>query len=110
MSTKLDKPLDEIVSAKRRDSVRRRSLRRSTTGRPAPTAPAGGIQKTAAKNSRGSAAKATPIKAAIPSSDSKVIVSNLVCCPTLSQPSSETVANIAQPKDVTEKQIKVCFR
>lgn len=79
MSTKLDKPLDEIVSAKRRDSVRRRSLRRSTTGRPAPTAPAGGIQKTAAKNSRGSAAKATPIKAAIPSSDSKVIVSNLVC-------------------------------
>ncbi|KAL6799208.1 hypothetical protein GGI42DRAFT_355557 [Trichoderma sp. SZMC 28013] len=90
MSTKLDKPLDEIVSAKRRDSVRRRSLRRSTTGRPAPTAPAGGIQKTAAKNSRGSAAKATPIKAAIPSGDSKVIVSNL-------------------PKDVTEKQIKEYF-
>lgn len=91
MSTKLDKPLDEIVSAKRRDSVRRRSLRRTTTGRPTPTAPAGGIQKTTAKPARGSAAKATPIKAALPSGDSKVIVSNL-------------------PKDVTEKQIKVCFR
>ncbi|RFU72977.1 rna recognition domain-containing, partial [Trichoderma arundinaceum] len=90
MSTKLDKPLDEIVTAQRRNSVRRRSLRRSTGGRPAPTAPAGGVKKTAAKPTRGAAAKATPIKAAIPSGDSKVIVSNL-------------------PKDVTEKQIKEYF-
>ncbi|KAH6604874.1 hypothetical protein Trco_006581 [Trichoderma cornu-damae] len=87
MSTKLDKPLDEIVTAQRRQSVRRRSLRRSTGGRPAPTAPAGGVQKTAAKPTRGSVTKTTPTKAAIPSGDSKVIVSNL-------------------PKDVTEKQIK----
>ncbi|EGR45921.1 uncharacterized protein TRIREDRAFT_110636 [Trichoderma reesei QM6a] len=90
MSTKLDKPLDEIVTAQRRNSVRRRSLRRSTTGRPAATAPAGGVQKTAAKPSRGAAAKATPLKAAAPSGESKVIVSNL-------------------PKDVTEKQIKEYF-
>ncbi|KAL7787791.1 hypothetical protein V8C37DRAFT_418855 [Trichoderma ceciliae] len=90
MSTKLDKPLDEIVTAQRRNSVRRRSLRRSTGGRPAPAAPAGGVQKTAAKPTRGTASKATPTKSAIPSSDSKVIVSNL-------------------PKDVTEKQIKEYF-
>ncbi|KAM0257153.1 hypothetical protein ACHAQJ_004514 [Trichoderma viride] len=90
MSTKLDKPLDEIVTAQRRNSVRRRSLRRSTGGRPAPTAPAGGVQKTAARSTRGAATKATPAKAAISSGDSKVIVSNL-------------------PKDVTEKQIKEYF-
>ncbi|PTB70013.1 hypothetical protein BBK36DRAFT_1189251 [Trichoderma citrinoviride] len=90
MSTKLDKPLDEIVTAQRRNSVRRRSLRRSTTGRPAATAPAGGIQKTPAKASRGAASKAAPLKAAAPSGESKVIVSNL-------------------PKDVTEKQIKEYF-
>ncbi|KAL7944657.1 hypothetical protein V8C42DRAFT_77840 [Trichoderma barbatum] len=86
MSGKLDKPLDEIVTAQRRN---RRSLRRSTSGR-TPTAPAGGIQKNSAKPARGAASKATPIKAALPSGDSKVIVSNL-------------------PKDVTEKQIKEYF-
>ncbi|GFP56455.1 mRNA export protein mlo3 [Trichoderma asperellum] len=90
MSTKLDKPLDEIVTAQRRNSVRRRSLRRTTTGRPPATAPAGGVQKTAARANRGAAAKATPAKAAIAHGDSKVIVSNL-------------------PKDVTEKQIKEYF-
>jgi len=80
MSTKLDKPLDEIVTAQRRNSVRRRSLRRTTTGRPPATAPAGGVQKTAARANRGAAAKATPAKAAIAHGDSKVIVSNLVRC------------------------------
>lgn len=80
MSTKLDKPLDEIVTAQRRNSVRRRSLRRTTTGRPPATAPAGGVQKTAARANRGAASKATPAKAAIAHGDSKVIVSNLVRC------------------------------
>jgi THO complex subunit 4 len=80
MSTKLDKPLDEIVTAQRRNSVRRRSLRRTTAGRPTTTAPAGGVQKTAARANRGAAAKATPAKAAVAHGDSKVIVSNLVRC------------------------------
>ncbi|KAK5997272.1 mRNA export protein mlo3 [Cladobotryum mycophilum] len=92
MSGKLDKPLDEIVTAQRRSSTagRRRSLRRSTGGRPAPTAPAGGVQKSTAKPTRAANAKAAPAKAAAPSGDSKVIVSNL-------------------PKDVSEKQIKEYF-
>lgn len=79
MSGKLDKPLDEIVSAQRRTSGRRRSLRRSTGGRPATTAPVGGVQKNAGRPTRGAAAKSIPAKAAPISGDSKVIVSNLVC-------------------------------
>ncbi|KAK4094895.1 hypothetical protein Purlil1_591 [Purpureocillium lilacinum] len=85
MSGKLDKPLDEIVSAQRRSAGRRRSLR-PRAGRPATTAPVGGIQKTT-KPARGAAAKAAPAKAAAISGESKVIVSNL-------------------PKDVSEQQIK----
>ncbi|GJN74536.1 RNA recognition domain-containing protein [Purpureocillium lilacinum] len=88
MSGKLDKPLDEIVSAQRRSAGRRRSLR-PRAGRPATTAPVGGIQKTT-KPARGAAAKAAPAKAAAISGESKVIVSNL-------------------PKDVSEQQIKEYF-
>ena len=95
MSGKLDKPLDEIVSAQRRSAGRRRSLR-PRAGRPATTAPVGGIQKTT-KPARGAAAKAAPAKAAAISGESKVIVSNLEL-------------TFVQPKDVSEQQIKVCFR
>lgn len=76
MSGKLDKPLDEIVSAQRRTAGRRRSQRRPA-GRAAVAAPVGGIQK-ATKATRGAAAKAAPAKSAALNGESKVIVSNLV--------------------------------
>lgn len=76
MSGKLDKPLDEIVSAQRQSAARRRSSRRST-GNSGVTAPVGGVQKTT-KAARG-VVKAAPAKAAAFSGESKVIVSNLVC-------------------------------
>lgn len=76
MSGKLDKPLDDIVSARRKSAGNRRSTRR-TAGRPA-AAPAGGIQK-AKPAARGAAGKGAAGKAAGPQGESKVIVSNLVC-------------------------------
>ncbi|EFY90334.1 protein mlo3-like protein, partial [Metarhizium acridum CQMa 102] len=85
MSSKLDKPLDDIVSAKRQSARNRRSSQRRSTG-PKAAAPVGGIQK-ASKPARGSAAKPAPAKAAAAPGESKVIVSNL-------------------PKDVSEQQIK----
>ncbi|PNY24146.1 mRNA export protein mlo3 [Tolypocladium capitatum] len=88
MSGKLDKPLDEIVSAQRRTAGRRRSQRRPA-GRAAVAAPVGGIQKTT-RATRGAAAKAAPAKAAALNGESKVIVSNL-------------------PKDVSQQQIKEYF-
>ncbi|KAG6049320.1 hypothetical protein E4U39_006207 [Claviceps sp. Clav50 group G5] len=87
MSSKLDKPLDEIVSAKRLSTRNRRSTqRRSTDTRP--SAPAGGIQKNS-KPARGAAGKPALAKA-ITTGESKIIVSNL-------------------PKDVSEQQIKEYF-
>ena len=78
MSGKLDQSLDEIATAQRRSAGRRRSTRRTTSG-PAPvSAPVGGIKK----SSRPMRAAAKPMlaKAAPVSGDSKIIVSNLVCC------------------------------
>lgn len=77
MSGKLDKPLDEIVSAQRRSAGRRRS-QRGAAGRAAAPAPVGGIKKNS-KPPRGPASKVTPARAAAPQGESKVIVSNLVC-------------------------------
>ncbi|SPN98522.1 related to RNA annealing protein [Cephalotrichum gorgonifer] len=88
MSGKLDKSLDEILSSTRQRGGQRRSQRRAT-GRPATTAPVGGVHK-ASKPARAGAAKATGARAAAPSGESKVIVSNL-------------------PKDVSEQQIKEYF-
>ncbi|ODA82041.1 hypothetical protein RJ55_00546 [Drechmeria coniospora] len=88
MSAKLDKPLDEIVSAQRKSAGRRRSTRRSAGGA-VPTAPVGGVHKTV-KPPRGAAAKAAPARGASLTGESKVIVSNL-------------------PKDVSEQQIKEYF-
>ncbi|KAI1127573.1 hypothetical protein F5Y10DRAFT_192070 [Nemania abortiva] len=89
-SGKLDQPLDEIISTQRRAAAgsRRRSQRRST-GRPTPTAPVGGVQKTP-RQPRNAAAKQAPAKAAGGNGESKVVVSNL-------------------PKDVNETQIKEYF-
>ncbi|KAG6005024.1 hypothetical protein E4U21_000539 [Claviceps maximensis] len=87
MSSKLDKPLDDIVSAKRQSARNRRSTQRRSTG-PKTSAPIGGVQKNS-KPARGSAVKPTPAKAA-GIGESKVIVSNL-------------------PKDVSEQQIKEYF-
>ncbi|PHH63271.1 hypothetical protein CDD81_6128 [Ophiocordyceps australis] len=88
MSGKLDRPLEDIVSAQRRSATHRRSQRRAT-GRPATTAPVGGIQK-ANKATRGGALKAAPAKTSPNNGESKIIVSNL-------------------PKDVLESQIKEYF-
>lgn len=76
MSGKLDKPLDDIVSARRKSAGNRRSQRR-TAGRTTTAAPVGGIQKV--KPARGAAAKVPQGKSAAPHGESKVIVSNLVC-------------------------------
>ena len=85
MSGKLDKPLDEIVSAQRKNVRARRASQRRTTGRPAVTAPIGGIKKSA-KTARGAATKPMPAKGGAPTGESKVIVSNLVCLPRFSLP------------------------
>ncbi|KAK4122699.1 hypothetical protein N657DRAFT_598414 [Parathielavia appendiculata] len=91
MSGKLDQSLDEILTSQRRNQQgRRRSTRRAAgADRPAPAAPAGGIQKNA-KPARG-AAKPTPAKTAGLTGESKIMVSNL-------------------PKDVSEGQIKDYFQ
>ncbi|KAI0392543.1 RNA recognition domain-containing protein [Xylariaceae sp. FL0594] len=85
MSSKLDRPLDEIISSR---AVGRRRTQRRSAGRPAAAAPVGGIQKTS-RPARNAAAKQAPTKAS-GNSDSKVVVSNL-------------------PKDVNEAQIKEYF-
>jgi THO complex subunit 4 len=90
MSGKLDQSLDEILSTQRRNANKRRGTRRTSVGnRPAPTAPAGGIQKKPqpARNST----KPTPAKGAGIVGESKIMVSNL-------------------PKDVSEAQIKEYFQ
>lgn len=79
MSGKLDQSLDEILTSQRRNQQgRRRSTRRAAgAAKPAPTAPAGGIQKNT-KTARG-ANKPTPTKGAGLTGESKIVVSNLVC-------------------------------
>ncbi|KAJ9149264.1 mRNA export protein mlo3 [Pleurostoma richardsiae] len=89
MSGKLDQSLDEILSSQRKTAGHRRPARRSA-GRPAATAPVGGVQKTS-KPVRNNAAKPAPAKTARAAGESKVIVSNL-------------------PKDVSEGQIKEYFQ
>ncbi|KAI2642268.1 hypothetical protein GGS21DRAFT_297405 [Xylaria nigripes] len=89
MSGKLDQPLDEIISTQRRAIGGRRRSQRQSSGRPAATAPVGGVQKTS-KQPRNAAAKQVPAKAAGGHVESKVVVSNL-------------------PKDVNESQIKEYF-
>ncbi|KAL8368028.1 hypothetical protein RB599_003773 [Gaeumannomyces hyphopodioides] len=89
-ANKLDKSLDEILSNQRRTSGRKvGAARRSTGGRPATTAPVGGIQKNA-RPTRNAAAKPAPSKPASAPGTSKIVVSNM-------------------PKDVTEAHIKEYF-
>ncbi|KAI2632075.1 RNA recognition domain-containing protein [Hypoxylon sp. NC1633] len=89
MSGKLDQSLDEILSTQRRTAGgRRRGLRRPA-GRPATSAPVGGVQKTS-RQPRTATAKQAPAKGAGAYGESKVVVSNL-------------------PKDVNESQIKEYF-
>jgi THO complex subunit 4 len=80
MSGKLDQSLDEILTSQRRNQQgRRRSTRRTAgTTRPAPAAPAGGIQKST-KPARG-ANKPTPARGGGVTGESKIMVSNLVSC------------------------------
>lgn len=77
MSGKLDQSLDEILSTQRRTGgARRRNPTRRVAGRPATTAPVGGVQKT--KQARAATAKQTPARGAAAHGESKVVVSNLV--------------------------------
>jgi THO complex subunit 4 len=76
-SGKLDQPLDEIISTQRRAVAGGRRSQRRSTGRPTPTAPVGGVQKTS-RQPRNAAAKQVPAKAAGGNGESKVVVSNLV--------------------------------
>lgn len=107
MSGKLDQSLDEILSTQRRNATKRRSTRRTAVGnRPAPTAPAGGIQKKP-QPARGSAKPAAGKGAGIVG-ESKIMVSNLVCQPRKSLTRIQALTT-RQPKDVSEAQIKVCY-
>lgn len=108
MSGKLDQPLDEIISSQRQSGGRRRTTRRNA-GKPAATAPVGGVTKTR-QTRAATAAKPAPTKAATAGGISKVVVSNLVSCLPLRSPSSAARLTSKQPKDVNEGMIKVCFR
>ncbi|RYP23876.1 hypothetical protein DL767_008713 [Monosporascus sp. MG133] len=90
MSGKLDQSLDEILSTQRRAAGGRRRSQRRSSGRPAPAAPVGGVQKNL-KQTRAAATKQAPAKATGGHGESKVVVSNL-------------------PKDVNENQIKEYFK
>lgn len=108
-SGKLDQSLDEILTSQRRTAGRRRSTRRPA-GRPAAAAaPVGGIQK-AGKAVRGNAAKPAPNKG-VGGIGSKIMVSNLVSYyDPIRRPVQGAAADPSQPKDVSEPQIKVCYR
>lgn len=90
MSGKLDQSLDEILSTQRRTAGSHRRSQRRSSGRPATTAPVGGVQKNL-KQPRAAATKQAPAKATGGHGESKVVVSNL-------------------PKDVNEAQIKEYFK
>ncbi|KAL2759655.1 hypothetical protein ACRALDRAFT_1060337 [Sodiomyces alcalophilus JCM 7366] len=89
MSGKLDQSLDEILSTRRRSAGSRRRSQRQPAGRPATTAPVGGVQKTS-RAARTAVNKPAPAKATPHTGESKIIVNNL-------------------PKDVNEQQIKEYF-
>lgn len=81
MSGKLDQSLDEILSTQRRAVGDRRRSQRRSSGRPATTAPVGGVQKNS-RQTRAAATKQAPAKAVTGHGESKVVVSNLVSyCP-----------------------------
>lgn len=108
MSGKLDQSLDEILSTtKQTHAGGRRSTRK--TARPAAPAPVGGVKKNT-KPARGAAAKPSSGKAPRPTGESKIIVSNLVRTSPLAVPKKPITNPISQPKDVSESQIKVCYR
>ena len=109
MSDKLNQSLDEILSTQRRNATKRRSTRRTAVGnRPAPTAPAGGIQKKpqTARNAN----KPIPAKGSGLTGESKIMVSNLVSSSSIPHRGPDRGADSQmQPKDVSEAQIKVCY-
>lgn len=109
MSGKLDQSLDEILSTnKRTPAGGRRSTRK--TARPAAPAPVGGVKKNT-KPARGTAAKPSSGKAPKATGESKIIVSNLVRISSLTTAAKKLITNaLSQPKDVSESQIKVCYR
>lgn len=110
MSGKLDQSLDEILSTRRRSAGARRRSQRQSAGRPATTAPVGGVQKSS-RAARAVVNKPTPAKATPHTGESKIIVNNLVSLEryqALHMTPAQT--DTPQPKDVNEQQIKVCRR
>lgn len=81
MSGKLDLSLDEILNKELEQKTRRRS------GRNHKAAPAGGIQKPARRASTNKPAHSRTTPA---NSESSIVVSNLVCLPSLPLPSEFT--------------------
>lgn len=80
MSNKMELSLDEILKTSKNTTGRRggRGARRSTGGRPAPTAaPVGGVAKSTRQNKQSKSAPTAP--AASFSGETKIMVSNLVC-------------------------------
>jgi hypothetical protein len=107
MADKLSQSLDDILKTRR--SGRRAAGRRpvvKTTKTTVTTVPANGVKK----NTRN---KPAAKQAAVPSgpsggaSDSKIIISNLVSAHPI-WPISVESANMTQPTDVMESQLKVC--
>lgn len=106
MSGKLDQSLDEILSTQRKSAGHRRSTRKPA--RTATAAPAGGVHKNT-KPARGNAARPASARGAKNIGESKIIVSNLVSI--MSMPLiANALLTSCQPKDVSESQIKVCYR
>jgi THO complex subunit 4 len=106
MSGKLDQSLDEILSTTRRTSVGgrgRRNARRAA--KPAHVAPSNGVKKTA-KGGKVTTQR-TPTGPS-GTGESKIIVTGLVCNPEITFDVIELT--IAQPKDVSEPMVKVCYR
>ena len=83
MTDKLDQSLDEILNSRRQTSRRGRGGRRaSSSAKPTVAAPVGGVKKNT-RSARGGVRAAVPSGPAAGNGDSKIIVSNLVCNPSL---------------------------
>lgn len=102
MSDKLSQSLDQIMSDRRKTSTR---TRRPRPGAKASVAPTGGVSKKTKPAEKKPQNKAVPTGPS--NKESKVQVSNLVCCHFCSCQWDKSLTK-SQPRDVNEVQIKVC--
>lgn len=101
MSGRLDQPLDSIIESQKKA---KREARRRKVGKPSgATAPVGGVKK----STKPAKAAIKPVAgAASQNKSSKIVVSGLVCL--LAYAPHQAQADLFQPFDVNEAQIKVC--